>query len=283
MKPEECAPCLALLLVSWLVATAAAQDEAAARRPTIPPIVEKMGDEPTTTQEATFPRVVFEIGRGEEDWGRIVVELDVKKAPLTVRNFLGYVDEGFYDGTIFHRVMSNFMIQGGGQVSLTEVKKDGLHPPIGNEAKNGLKNLRYTIAMARAGEPHSARAQFFINVKDNPGLDPDCPEGDGWGYCVFGKVVEGMAVVDRIKDVKTGPHPVLSDENSQPIDPPMIRKAYRLDPHRAAQPPPGTMPTRPEPRPKPPPEPKPETQPGTEPEREPEHPPRPEPKPGPER
>jgi len=117
-----------------------------------------------------------------------------------VKNFLGYVNDKFYDGTVFHRVIPNFMIQGGGFESGMKQKKT--NAPIKNEAANGLKNDNYTVAMARTGDPHSATAQFFINVKDNGFLN--YPGQDGWGYCVFGKVVEGKEVVDAIRSVKTG-------------------------------------------------------------------------------
>ena len=126
--------------------------------------------------------------------GDIVVALDAEKAPETVSNFLAYVDEGFYSGTIFHRVIPNFMIQGGGFT--TEYEQKETKDPINNEASNGLKNRRGTIAMARTMDPHSATAQFFINDKDNSFLD--YPGQDGWGYAVFGEVVEGMDVVDLI-------------------------------------------------------------------------------------
>jgi len=132
--------------------------------------------------------------------GTITLQLDAEKAPLTVKNFLEYVDNGFYDGTIFHRVMDDFMIQGGGFEP--GMKQKPTSAPIKNEAANGLKNDVYTVAMARTGDPHSATAQFFINVRDNSFLD--YPGQDGWGYCVFGKVTEGMEVVDAIKKVKTG-------------------------------------------------------------------------------
>jgi peptidyl-prolyl cis-trans isomerase B (cyclophilin B) len=132
--------------------------------------------------------------------GVITLQLDAEKAPNTVKNFLEYVNSGFYSGTIFHRVIGNFMIQGGGfEPNMTQKKTN---PPIKNEAANGLKNDIYTIAMARTGDPHSATAQFFINVKDNGFLN--YPGQDGWGYCVFGKVVEGKEVVDAIRSVKTG-------------------------------------------------------------------------------
>ena len=134
--------------------------------------------------------------------GDITVELLPAKAPETVANFLRYVDEGFYNGTIFHRVIPGFMIQGGGYDQA--YKRKETHAPVVNEADNGLKNNRGTIAMARTGDPHSATAQFFINHTDNPALDHR-NKGSGWGYAVFGKVVDGMAVVDRIANVKTGP------------------------------------------------------------------------------
>jgi cyclophilin family peptidyl-prolyl cis-trans isomerase len=138
--------------------------------------------------------------RMQTNLGTIVLQLDAEKAPKSVENFLSYVKEGFYDGTIFHRVIDNFMIQGGGFTPDYTQKKT--HASVDNEAKNGLKNLRGTIAMARTSAPHSATAQFFINVKDNAFLD--YPGHDGWGYTVFGKVIEGMDVVDKIKGVKTG-------------------------------------------------------------------------------
>jgi peptidyl-prolyl cis-trans isomerase B (cyclophilin B) len=134
--------------------------------------------------------------------GTIVIALDEEKAPKTVANFLAYVKSGFYDGTIFHRVISNFMIQGGGYTPDFEEKKTG--KPIRNEANNGLSNVRGTIAMARTSNPHSATAQFFINVVDNSFLDHTQPTMSGWGYAVFGKVIKGMEVVDKIKQVPTG-------------------------------------------------------------------------------
>jgi cyclophilin family peptidyl-prolyl cis-trans isomerase len=134
--------------------------------------------------------------------GDIVLELDAEKAPNTVANFLEYVKDGFYDGTIFHRVIDNFMIQGGGFTQ--DYKQKKTRDPIQNEAANGLKNVKGSIAMARTGDPHSATAQFFINVADNGFLDHTAPSGQGWGYAVFGKVVEGMDVVDKIKGTATG-------------------------------------------------------------------------------
>jgi peptidyl-prolyl cis-trans isomerase B (cyclophilin B) len=132
--------------------------------------------------------------------GNITLQLDAEKAPNTVKNFLEYVNSGFYTNTIFHRVMANFMIQGGGfEPGMTQKRTN---TPVKNEAANGLKNDNYTVAMARTPDPHSATAQFFINVKNNDSLN--YPGQDGWGYCVFGKVVEGKEVVDAIRDVKTG-------------------------------------------------------------------------------
>lgn len=134
--------------------------------------------------------------------GVIKLELDAAKAPKTVENFLNYVKKGHYDGTVFHRVINGFMIQGGGfEPGLKQKPTDA---PIDNEANNCLKNDTYTIAMARTNDPHSATAQFFINVNDNDFLNHSSPTPQGWGYAVFGKVVEGQDVVDKIKGVKTG-------------------------------------------------------------------------------
>lgn len=133
--------------------------------------------------------------------GSFVVELNSDKAPKTVANFIEYVNDGFYNGTIFHRVISNFMVQGGGfEVGMTQKKTKAT---VENEANNGLKNDIYTIAMARTSDPHSATAQFFINATDNDFLNFTAPTGSGWGYAVFGKVVEGTEVVDAIRQVKT--------------------------------------------------------------------------------
>jgi len=140
--------------------------------------------------------------RLETNFGVIAIELDTGRAPATVKNFLEYVESGFYSNTVFHRVIDGFMIQGGGFEPGMNQKR--ARSPIKNEADNGLKNERYTIAMARTSEPHSASSQFFINVKDNGFLDHTAPNAQGWGYCVFGKVVEGRDVVDKIKQVKTG-------------------------------------------------------------------------------
>lgn len=137
--------------------------------------------------------------------GNIVLELNAEKAPKSVSNFMQYAKKGFYSGTVFHRVIPGFMIQGGGFDE--KMSQKPTEAPIENEAKNGLRNLRGTIAMARRGDPHSATAQFFINHKDNDNLDH--PSFDGWGYAVFGKVTQGMDVVDKIAEVPTanfGPH-----------------------------------------------------------------------------
>lgn len=133
--------------------------------------------------------------------GQITLTLDAEAAPLTVANFIDYVKSDFYNGTLFHRVISNFMIQGGGMD--TNMKQKATRATVSNEANNGLKNLRGAVAMARTNDPHSATAQFFINVTDNAFLDFTAPTNQGWGYCVFGKVSEGMDVVDAIKEVKT--------------------------------------------------------------------------------
>lgn len=133
--------------------------------------------------------------------GTITLSLDAEKAPVTVKNFLQYVEEGHYDNTIFHRVIPGFMIQGGGFAP--GMKKKDTRDAIENEANNGLTNKYGSVAMARTNDPHSATAQFFINVADNDFLDFKSPSGNGWGYCVFGEVVEGMDVVDKIKGMKT--------------------------------------------------------------------------------
>jgi len=133
--------------------------------------------------------------------GVIVLELDDEKAPASTANFLAYVNNGHYDGTVFHRVIKNFMIQGGGFTA--DMQQKPTDAPIQNEAANGLKNGKYTIAMARTGDPHSATAQFFINVVDNDFLNHTAPTGQGWGYAVFGKVVQGQDVVDEIRKVRT--------------------------------------------------------------------------------
>ncbi len=165
----------------------------------------------------SHPKVII-----ETSMGNIVVELDAEKAPVTVKNFLTYVDEGHYNGTIFHRVVSGFVIQGGGFTPDMK-EKGGLHAPIKNEASNGLSNLRGTIAMARTMDPNSARAQFYINLKDNLMLDP---RPGSAGYAVFGKVTEGMDVVDKIAAVPV--HNVGHYQNV-PTEPVVIKAIRRAD------------------------------------------------------
>ena len=134
--------------------------------------------------------------------GDIVIELDAEKAPESVKNFIAYVEAGHYNNTIFHRVIKNFMIQGGGFEP--NMNQKATKAPVENEAANGLKNKRGTVAMARTNDPHSATAQFFINTVDNDFLDFKAPSGQGWGYCVFGEVTDGLDVVDKIRAVRTG-------------------------------------------------------------------------------
>ena len=138
----------------------------------------------------------------ETNKGVIVLDLNADKAPKTVANFLAYAREGFFTDTIFHRVIDGFMIQGGGFEA--GMRQKPTRPPIDNEANNGLRNARGTIAMARTSDPHSATSQFFINVADNDFLNHTAPTAQGWGYCVFGKVVDGTDIVDQIKAVRTG-------------------------------------------------------------------------------
>jgi len=148
-------------------------------------------------------------------FGPITINLDADKAPKTVANFLDYVKNGHYDGTIFHRVINGFMIQGGGFAPGMRQKPTGA--AVANEAGNGLRNDRYTVAMARTSDPHSATAQFFINVADNAFLNHSAPTAQGWGYCVFGRVTEGMDVVDKIKAVATGRSGMHSDVPQQDV------------------------------------------------------------------
>ena len=162
----------------------------------------------------------------DTNMGAIVLELDADKAPKTVENFLKYVDDGYYTNTIFHRVIDGFMIQGGGFTP--KFQKKDTRAPILNEANNGLKNTRGTIAMARTNDPHSATAQFFINVVDSAFLDHTNQSPRGWGYCVFGKVVGGMDVVDKIRQIPTvGAGPFRKDVPRQSV---VITAAKRLAP-----------------------------------------------------
>lgn len=195
------------LLVSLLVAcnekeNKEAEPVAKAQVEEVTSTVLKVGSENTDTKQSNGdkmtgnPQVKIETNLGD-----IVVELDQKNAPISTENFLAYVESGYYDNTIFHRVIPNFMIQGGGFSSdLAQKEPRG---SIQNEADNGLSNKRGTISMARTNEPHSASAQFFINVKDNAFLDHRSKNMQGWGYAVFGKVISGMEVIDKIESVQT--------------------------------------------------------------------------------
>jgi peptidyl-prolyl cis-trans isomerase B (cyclophilin B) len=165
----------------------------------------------------------------ETSMGEIVIELDAAKAPQTVANFLAYVQNGHYDGTIFHRVIDGFMIQGGGMTA--DMKEKPTLKSIANEADNGLTNDPYTIAMARTADPHSATAQFFINVKKNDFLNHKAKNPQGWGYAVFGKVVKGQGVVNKIKGVATGRKGMHDDV---PLEPVVITRASVVDAAPAA-------------------------------------------------
>jgi len=177
---------------------------------------------------AENPRIALEIHRDGQSWGDLIFELDRRKSPITTDNFLRYVNDRYYDGTIIHRVTVGpriHVLQGGGYTALNAKSKPGQHNPIQNEAKNGLKNLRGTIAMARDSAPHTATSEFFVNLADNPSLD--YPGRDGWGYCVFGKLVGGEDVLDRIASIETltNPDPELRGEKSQPLNPPVVYRA----------------------------------------------------------
>lgn len=154
------------------------------------------------------------------DYGVIAMELDAEKAPKSVANFLAYIEHGHYDNTIFHRVISGFMVQGGGMEPGMVQRKTA--KPIDNEANNGLKNTKYTLAMARTSQPHSATAQFFINVADNGFLNHTAETTQGWGYTVFGKVIEGTDLVDKIQNVETGRK---GHNDDVPVDDVVITKA----------------------------------------------------------
>ncbi len=160
--------------------------------------------------------------------GSFTIELFEKEAPATVKNFLNYTEKKFYHGTTFHRVMKNFMIQGGGFTPEGHKKLTG--PGIKNEAENGLKNLKCTVAMARTREPHSATSQFFINMKDNPGLDFTETTLKGYGYAVFGKIVEGWDEVEKIRNVAVKANPDRPNEISVPLKPVVIKSIRRIFP-----------------------------------------------------
>lgn len=156
-------------------------------------------------------------------YGVITLELDQDKAPLSVNNFLNYVNNGHYNNTVFHRIIPGFMVQGGGMEPGMKEKRG--EKPVQNEANNGLKNLNYTLAMARTSDPHSATAQFFINVADNSFLNHTAPSAQGWGYAVFGKVISGTDVVDKIKSVRTSRRGYHDDV---PVDDVVLEKAVAL-------------------------------------------------------
>lgn len=168
--------------------------------------------------KAAAPRVAF-----DTSLGRFVAELDATKAPKSVENFLAYVKSGFFDGTIFHRVIAGFMVQGGGFTA--DMKQKPASAAIANEADNGLKNKRGTLAMARTMDPNSATAQFFVNLVDNAFLDHTGKNPRGWGYAVFGQVVEGMDVVDKIAAVKTATRGQFADVPAETVE---IKKATIL-------------------------------------------------------
>ncbi len=172
----------------------------------------------TPVEAAKNPKVVL-----ETSMGNITLELYPDKAPATVKNFLAYVDDKFYDGTVFHRVISGFMIQGGGMTA--DMNEKATRSPVKNEADNGLKNDRGTIAMARTPDPNSATAQFFINAKDNTFLNFRSKTMEGYGYCVFGKVTKGMDVADAIEKTPTTTKGFFQDVPAKPV---IILKAYRL-------------------------------------------------------
>lgn len=164
------------------------------------------------------------VAKFETNYGDFYVQLDPRKAPITAANFIQYVKSGHYDGTIFHRVIPGFMIQGGGMNANMEEKRT--FAPIKNEASNRVKNKKYTISMARTSDPNSATAQFFINTKDNDFLDFKSPTPEGWGYAVFGKVIKGMDTIDKIEKVETGRKRGHSDV---PLKPVTIKKAVMVE------------------------------------------------------
>jgi len=204
---------LALVLPAFAFAQTTAPAKPAAKAPAKAAPAKPKAAEPAVSEaDKTASKVLIKTNLGD-----MTVELYPDKAPKSVENFLAYVNGKFYDGTIFHRVIDNFMIQGGGFTP--ELRQKATRPAIANEAKNGLSNSRGTLAMARTGDPNSATAQFFINVVDNPRLDfTSEANGSTWGYCVFGKVVSGLDVVDKIKAVPTGAQgPFKSDVPTTPV------------------------------------------------------------------
>ena len=204
---------LALVLPAFAFAQTTAPAKPAAKAPAKAAPAKPKAAEPAVSEaDKTASKVLIKTNLGD-----MTVELYPDKAPKTVENFLAYVNGKFYDGTIFHRVIDNFMIQGGGFTR--DLRQKPTRPAITNEAKNGLSNLRGTLAMARTGDPNSATAQFFINVVDNPRLDFTSEQnGATWGYTVFGKVTSGLDIVDKIKAVPTGAQgPFKSDVPTTPV------------------------------------------------------------------
>ncbi len=224
-----------------LCAAALAQDPKTPAKPRKPPTTAPAAEkqEPVTTAPAAEqekkakedalakygPRPRVEM---KTTLGTITLELDAEKAPVTVANFLRYVEEGYYEGTIFHRVIPNFMVQAGGFLPTMEKKTDGLHDPIALESKNGLRNVRGSIAMARTSRPDSATSQFFINVVDND-TKLDYPRPDGHGYAVFGKVLGGMDVVDAIRDAPVQSYANYPGGRVVPVTPIIIESACLVD------------------------------------------------------
>ncbi len=232
-------------LSAWLAASACSQEGTAERRatktpttaPAKPPMTQAPAATPPAQPPATAPQAASPAAERSPVYvlmttseGEIVLELDAAKAPVSVENFLGYTESGFYDGTIFHRVMSTFMIQGGGFTP--DLTKKDTGTPIVNEWQNGLKNKRGTIALARLGDPNSATSQFFINVADNAAIDQPRPQKGNAAYAVFVKVVAGMDVVDAIKAVPTGTKLRYQDV---PLEDVVIESVRRLTPEEAQQ------------------------------------------------
>ena len=222
-----CRSCI-LVFVCCLVGCAAArQADQSAANPVPAPT--------TPSHPSVLPRVALDILQGDQAWGTIVIELEEQIAPVTVENFLRYVDDGYYNGTLIHRVVVGENVrlqvfQGGGYTELGGPSKPGQHEPIKLESDNGLRNIRGTIAMARDVAPDSATSEFFVNIEANPRLDyagPDHP-----GYAVFGRIVEGLDLITKIKavDTRTNPDPELKGEQSQPIIPPVVKTARRIVP-----------------------------------------------------
>ncbi len=187
------------------------------------PVISSFTTPESAAQEKSNPRVVFKTTAGD-----MTIELYAKEAPVSTANFLKYVKDGFYEGTIFHRTIEDFVIQGGGFTK--EGREKDTNPPIKNEAGNKVRNSKYTLSMARTSDPDSATSQFFVNTKDNLALDRDFPRGDGFGYAVFGKVVEGMEVVDKIAKAKTQTKYIGRQAmDDWPVEPVVVEKAEVIE------------------------------------------------------